>query len=121
MKQSRQMRHCRPRVPVAEFTRGYPVLGITFLTKRSGLEMCPRWGANSNPLFFQAGVPQPNRCRPDVRASIIRVAATRRPKTTTGARSDAAFGGPQGKANSQVCIGMASFCLDHAVSSVLRQ
>ena len=29
------------------FARGYPVLGITFLTPISGLETCPDWGGNS--------------------------------------------------------------------------
>jgi hypothetical protein len=51
VKQSRQMRHCRPRVPVTEFTRGYPVLGINFLTPISGLETCPDWGASQTYSF----------------------------------------------------------------------
>jgi hypothetical protein len=43
-----QTRGC---VPLAGFTPGYPVLGITFLTPISGLETCPDWGASLGPLM----------------------------------------------------------------------
>jgi len=32
--------------------RGYPVLGITFLTPISGLDTCPDWGAKSHRIHF---------------------------------------------------------------------